>query len=149
MSEQIVDLYEITIYAECDGVRARIDKYPTKRTGKNFLPLRVTDEMAAQGYSHRMYSRVPITDLNTIQRVGHAGVCDHVWRQAYCLFENRETIFNIMRTGIDVEVRRLHERTKTLLAAWEKDSAGLKPAVKKPKKLETIRKNREELGMLV
>ena len=138
MPDKIVDLYEITIYAECDGVRAKIEKYPTKRTDKNFLPLSLTDEMEAKGYSHRMYGRVPVGDLNKLQRCGFGDGCDHVRRHAFCLAEDREKVFNSMRMEIDLTVRRLHERTTQLLASWELDSATLKPATKKCKDSKSV-----------
>ena len=133
MKEEIVDLYEITIYAECDGVRARMSRYLTKRTQHNFIPLRVTDEMEAQGYSYRLHERVPVANLGRIQRCGLGDGCDHIWRQAYCLAEDREKVFNSMRMEIDLTVRRMHERSQKLLASWELNSKNLKPATKKCK----------------
>lgn len=114
--DDIVDLYEIIINIDTQRVSARRERYKTKRTGLNFLALRITDEEHAQGYSHRMCHRVPITDLMKVQSVSWGS--DHVFRHGYCPKDQQQQLFDLLRTSIKEQIKRMKANADKLTELW-------------------------------
>ena len=123
--EKFVDLYEITVKVECYGTGAHMEKYPAKQTEVNFLPLQVSDEQFKQGYSIRMYGRVPVGDLMKLRR-READASDHVARSIYCFKDQREEAYNKIVADITKTVTRLVENATKLRSSWDRRSGEIK-----------------------
>jgi hypothetical protein len=121
MPDTYTDLYEIVIRLETDGIRARREKYKTKRTAMNFLALRITDEEHEQGYSHRMSSRVPVGQLMRVQSLGFGDGSDHICRHGYCLPEQQAELLAALKAEITATVKRMRENILKLDALWQAD----------------------------
>jgi len=137
MKTNIVDLYEICINIDTQGVRARRERYKTKRTGLNFLALRISDEEHAQGYSHRMCPRVPIADLMKAQSASWSN--DHVFRRGYCLKDQQKQLFNMLRSSIETQLNRMKANADRLVELWAADDTKLVSRV--PDKDEITKEN--------
>lgn len=117
--DDIVDLYELIINIDTTRVHARRERYKTKRTGLNFLALRITDEEHAKGYSHRMCPRVPIADLMKVQSVSWSS--DHIFRHGYCLKDQQNELFHKLRSSIEEQVLRMKANADKLVELWAAD----------------------------
>lgn len=118
-----MDLYEIIIHVETDRVRARLEKYRVKVTGKNFLPVMLTREQELQGYSHRLHNRVRIDRLMVVDHTNLFGTPDHVYRSIYCRAEQRAAALELLRKEVADTVARNKANADKVYATWQNDSA--------------------------
>ena len=117
MKTDSIDLYEIIINIDTQGVRARRERYKTKRTSLNFIALRITDEEHAQGYSYRMCpSRVPVADLLKVRSISWSS--DHVFRHGYCLKDQQQQMFAALHANVEAQLARTKANADKLTEIW-------------------------------
>lgn len=116
--EDFVDLFEIAVLAETDRVVSRMEKYRVKKTGKNYLPQMLSEELEAQGYSHRMCHRLRVDLLMVVQNPGMYDRAGHVSRCIFCLPEQREKALEKIRADMEAIINQMKEEADKLHARW-------------------------------
>ena len=127
--DNIVDLYEITISVGIQGIRARREKFKTKFTGQNFLPIRPSEAEEKEGYRH-LSSRVPASSLMQIRTIGFGQGVDHCFRHGYCLGPKQQELFDAIRADITRTLNQWLENTTKMVELWKADTATLLPKLR-------------------
>lgn len=117
---QICELDEITIKVDQHKEHALLQRYKVKFTGRNFLPLRPTDEDEANGFrSGRLMQRIPVEDLMQVKKLGldvYGGKSIH--RYIYCLPEQRGAALCLLIADVDKFVVDFLDGAQKLFKTW-------------------------------
>ena len=114
-------LYELRVIVDptiTPPIKALLFKYPVKATGKNFIPLMVSEEDDKEGCNCSLSSRVPFSDLMKIQKPFHRPV-DSISRSMYFLEkENCGQVFNLLKEDIEAQIKLDLKRITQLNETW-------------------------------
>lgn len=115
-------LYELRVIVDptiTPSIKALLFKYPVKATGKNFIPLMVSEEDDKEGCNCSLSSRVPFSDLMKIQKPFHRPV-DSISRCMYFFQkENCGRVFNLLKEEIDAQINLMYDRITELKETWK------------------------------
>lgn len=113
----LVPLYELSISVEPTGIRIILGKYAVKCTGKNYIPQRFTDELREQGF-HRLSNRVPVGDIDKLQRVQRYDHPDHISRYVYFLEGDLDKSKSAVKAEIEATITKMKKAMDETHDAW-------------------------------
>lgn len=117
---EVIALYELRISVEPTGILIRLNKYAVKFTGKNYCPVRITDEMEDQKFHHGLTSRVPVEEVNKVRRVSFHDNPTHIGRNIYFLDGpgNQEKAVAAVKAEIEQIVTKMKKDMDECYRAW-------------------------------
>lgn len=118
--KDIVALYDLRVSVEPTGILTQLLKFPTKFTGKNYIPVRLTDKMEEDKFNFGLSSRVKADEIMVLRTPYFGDRDSHVDRQIYFLEGQFEEAKTKVRTEIDTILTRMKANTEKMHEAWVK-----------------------------
>src|SRR5208283_2984249 len=114
----IIALYELRVTVEPTGILIQHYKYPVKCTGKNYLPVPVTDELSAEGYEYRLNSRVPVSEIGVVRRTARFDATSNVGREIYHLEGGLEAAKKLVVESVNNIINKMNGEMALMHEAW-------------------------------